>query len=207
MGFHGVIWHSLIVTHFFANMSWFRTHKIYRFTFSTLPPHRNNTGRWQHSPKNIRNNVSYIGNTIAADDLATRGAKCWWYFSDCGDALESRCITVHCDTMLHAAQLIRIWNVRLGTHNRHPYLLWVSFASYLEKSDRDISRSHSTIRACLLNYLKSFVDLPHIMLCTIPRRFVSFSFSFFIFWFSKKIVCLTFIGYRFIIWIYIHTCK
>ena len=60
----------------------------------------------------------------------------------------SRYIAVQYNTILHTPQLWRYnFGHTSGTHERHQYLaltgeLWVSFVSYLEKSNREISEAH-----------------------------------------------------------------
>ena len=57
----------------------------------------------------------------------------------------SRYIAVQNNTLLHTAQQLLRWNFgHTSTHERHPYLaltgeLWVSFVSYLEFNDHEIS--------------------------------------------------------------------
>ena len=66
--------------------------------------------------------------------------------------IDSRYITVQYNETLHPAT-----SVRLRTQERHPYPiltdeLWVSFVSYVEKSDREISGILQTALGCAHKY-------------------------------------------------------
>ena len=62
----------------------------------------------------------------------------------------------------------------LRIHERHPHLaltgeLWVSFVSYLEKSDRDISGAHCIGRECIV-WCYTYRTLVHIMICRLKTQ-------------------------------------